>query len=94
MKDALKPGFLINKLRTAKTLATSTLADGNLAGDLEEEILEQTILTEVVNVWRHMGVDELRPRVVDKFPASMSRLGSHPGVLKCAPPIRMFKEQT
>ena len=40
-----------------------------------------------------MGIAEVRPWVVDKFTGSMTRLRSQPGLLECAPPTVMFKEQ-
>ena len=48
-QDKNKPGFLVGRLRTAKSLASAVLGDSNLAGNLEEEVKEQTIMSEVVN---------------------------------------------
>ena len=42
--DKNKPGFLVGRLRTAKSLAAGVLGYSNLAGNLEEEVKEQTIL--------------------------------------------------
>ena len=40
-----------------------------------------------------MGIDELRPRVVDRFLSSLARIRTFENLLKCAPPTIMFKEQ-
>ena len=42
--DKRKPGFLIGRLRTAKSLASSVLGDSNLAGNSEEDVIEQTTI--------------------------------------------------
>ena len=92
-QDKNKPGFLVGRLRTAKSLASAVLGDSNLAGNLEEEVKEQTILSECVKTWKDIGIDELRPRVVDRFLSSLARIRTFENLLKCAPPTIMFKEQ-
>ena len=91
--DKSKPGFLVGRLRTAKSLAAGVLGDSNLAGNLEEEVKEQTIMSEVVNTWKYIGIDEVRPRVADRFLTSLTRVRSSDNLLKCSPPAIMFKEQ-